>query len=60
MLVIYLSAMLAYKPLGMRDTNDAIIDAFCYANDLVFPCHGNQNWKLRPFYYIKIARRHCR
>ena len=52
--VIYLSAILAYKPLGICDANDAISDAFCYEKDLVFPCHGNQNWKLKPLNYIKI------
>ena len=60
MLVICLAAMFAYKPLGICDTNDTIINAFCQEKDLVFLCHGNQNWKLRPFYYIEIARRHCR
>ena len=55
MLVIYLSGMFAYSPLGIYDANDAIINAFCYENDLVFPCHGNQDWMLRPLNYIKVG-----
>ena len=52
MLVIYLSAIFAYNPSGICDANDAIINSFCYEKDLI-PCHGNQNWKLRPLNYIK-------
>ena len=48
------SRAIAYNPLGKCDANDAIITAFWYEKDLVFPCHGNQNWKLRPLNYIKI------
>ena len=45
--------MLAYNPLGICDSNDGIINAFCYEKDLVFPCLGNQNWKVRLLNYGK-------